>query len=152
MDTTTRARELEAVQQRRAELQHTLEALDRCLSAPALDDPALWAARMRDAVRRLASDFALHVQVTEGPGGLHQAILSGDLRLTNQVAALGAEHAVIADGVAQLQSRARAAVTAADVRELREQGSALLVRLRRHRQRGADLVYEAYHADLGGED
>ena len=48
------------------------------------------------ALDRLATEFALHVEVTEGPDGLHQAILAGDLRLANQVAALAAEHGPIA--------------------------------------------------------
>ncbi len=33
----------------------------------------------------------------------------------------------------------------------RDRGTALLGRLSRHRQRGADLVFEAYQADFGGE-
>jgi hypothetical protein len=35
---------------------------------------------------------------------------------------------------------------------VRERATALLVAVARHRQRGADLIYEAYAADLGGVD
>jgi hypothetical protein len=38
-----------------------------------------------------------------------------------------------------------------DVADVRAMGVALLGRLVRHRQAGADLVYEAYEADTGGE-
>ena len=38
-----------------------------------------------------------------------------------------------------------------DVTRIRELGTRLLGALVRHRQRGADLVYEAYQVDIGGE-
>jgi hypothetical protein len=37
------------------------------------------------------------------------------------------------------------------VDRVRELGTALLARLLRHRQRGSDLIYEAYQAEIGGE-
>ena len=69
MDTTTSARELEAVRQRRAEMHETLAALQRGLTT----DAGLGA-----ALDRLATEFALYVEVTEGPDGLHQAILAAE--------------------------------------------------------------------------
>ncbi len=38
-----------------------------------------------------------------------------------------------------------------DVAALRDLGTSLLGRLVRHRQRGSDLVYEAYEFDIGGD-
>jgi hypothetical protein len=135
MDTTTSSRELEAVRVRRAELREVLDAFQRCLATP--DD------RLPAALDRLAAEFALHVEVTEGPDGLHQAILAGDLRLANQVEALAAEHGEIADQIVAL---------AADPEQLRAQGAALAAKIVRHRERGAELIYEAYEVDLGGCD
>jgi hypothetical protein len=43
-------------------------------------------------------------------------------------------------------------VTAPDAEAVRKQGTNLLGRLVRHRQRGADLIYEAYQTDIGGGD
>jgi hypothetical protein len=37
------------------------------------------------------------------------------------------------------------------VDSVRDLGTALLGRLVRHRQRGSDLVFEAYEVDIGGE-
>jgi hypothetical protein len=37
------------------------------------------------------------------------------------------------------------------VDDVREAATALLGRLVRHRQRGSDLVFEAYEFDIGGE-
>jgi len=36
--------------------------------------------------------------------------------------------------------------------EVRDRGTKLLTALVRHRQRGADLVYEGYSVDIGGQD
>jgi ParB-like chromosome segregation protein Spo0J len=149
---TTRTHELEAVRQRRAELRDTLDAMERALAAPGAARAVVWGEQLHTAVDRLASDFALHVEVTEGPDGLHQAILAGDLRLTNQVAALVEEHKTIAADIAALAAVSEAPVAPADVPAVREEGTTLLGRVVRHRQRGADLIYEAYATDIGGCD
>jgi hypothetical protein len=155
MDFTTQTQGLaavDAVRQRRAELRDTLGVLERALASPGPSRPMIWGERLHAAVGRLASDFALHVEVTEGPGGLHQTILAGDLRLVSQVDALVAEHQTIAADIAALAAASEAPVTPADVPGLRDQGTVLLTRIMRHRQRGADLVYEAYQTDIGGGD
>ncbi|HEY7007605.1 MAG TPA: hypothetical protein VH395_01615 [Jatrophihabitantaceae bacterium] len=139
MDTTAGARELEAVRQRRAELSDTLDALRRSLADPASD--------LAPELDRLASDFALHVEVTEGPDGLHQAILAGDLRLANQVQVLAKEHGEIAAEIA-----AAVAATVSAEPPSREAVSALLDRIVRHREQGATLIREAYQTDIGGGD
>lgn len=145
MRTTERAPDLEAVRQRRAEMRETLDALADTLAArPSADS----ADRLRADLDRLASDFALHVEVTEGAGGLHQAILAGDLRLANQVAALAEEHLTITADIANL--RAACAAPVADPDQLREQASTVCARIVRHRQRGADLIMEAFATDIGG--
>jgi hypothetical protein len=156
MDASTRTplstSELEAVRQRRAELLETLGVLERCLAAPAGDRTVLWGERLHAAVERLASDFALHVEVTEGPSGLHQEIITADVRLANQVSALAAEHEPVAAEIAALSAATLPPVSESQVGDLREQGTTLLSRLIRHRQRGADLVYEAFACDIGGCD
>jgi hypothetical protein len=156
MDTSAHSaaaiRELHAVRQRRAELRDTLDALERALAAPGASRAVAWGEQLHAAVDRLASDFAMHVEVTEGPDGLHQAILAGDLRLANQVDALSGEHKTIAADIAALSAVSEEPVTPADVDGIRERGTSVLGRLVRHRQRGADLIYEAYQTDIGGGD
>ena len=99
----------------------------------------------------IADDLREHVVVTEGPDGLHQAILAGDLRLTNAVEALTAEHAQLAAQVDALLTATEPPVTTTDVADIREQATQLLADLIRHRQRGADLIFEAYDTDIGGD-
>jgi hypothetical protein len=144
--------DLDAVRIRRAELRETLNLLEAALAAPATGRAVVWGEAVHAALVMLADDFRAHIDVTEGPGGLHQAIVSGDVRLANAVDALTAEHAGIADELARLVAGSEAPVTPGDVDALREDGTRLLAHLVRHRQRGADLIYEAYETDIGGGD
>ena len=153
IDAQSRQRDaVDAVRRRRAELRETLDALERALAAPGSDRAVVWGERLHAAVDRLTTEFALHVEVTEGPEGLHQTILDGDLRLANQVGLLVDEHKTIAADIAELAATSEAPVAPSDVAAVREQGTALLGRIVRHRQRGADLIYEAYATDIGGGD
>lgn len=153
MDPTVAARsELDAVRLRRAELRETLNLLEAALAAPASGRAVVWGEAVHASLVMLADDFTAHVEVTEGPGGLHQAIVAGDVRLANPVDALTAEHADIAAEAAALVTDSEAPVTPADVDDLRERGTRLLSALIRHRQRGADLIYEAFQTDIGGGD
>lgn len=143
---------VDAVRIRRAELREALYELERALAAPAANRAAAWGETLHATVGRLVTEFALHVEVTEGPTGLHQMILAGDLRLANQVEALAEEHQAIAADIAELAAESEAPVVPDDVAAVREQGTTVLGRIVRHRQRGADLVYEAYATDIGGGD
>jgi len=153
MDPTVATRAgLDAVRLRRAELRETLNLLEAALAAPASGRAVVWGEAVHASLVMLAEDFAAHVEVTEGPGGLHQSILTGDVRLANAVAALTAEHAEIGAEVDALVADSEAPVTAGDVDGLRDRGTQVLGQLIRHRQRGADLIYEAYETDIGGCD
>ncbi|MDT4911326.1 MAG: hypothetical protein QOC66_454 [Pseudonocardiales bacterium] len=154
MDPTvsTRTTELQAVRVRRAELRENIDALERALASPARGRAVVWGEAVHASLVIVADDFSAHVEVTEGPGGLHQAILSGDLRLANAVNALTAEHEQIAEEIAGLVADSAPPVTPDDVDGLRERANRLLGHLIRHRQQGADLIYEAFETDIGGGD
>lgn len=149
---TTRSAELEAVWQRRAELRESLDALERALASPAAGRPLIWGERVRTVLVEVADDLREHIEVTEGPDGLHQAIVAGDLRLANAVETLTTEHAQITAELGQLIDATEPPVAAEEVAEIRERSIRLLGDLIRHRQRGADLIYEAYDTDIGGGD
>jgi hypothetical protein len=144
--------ELHAVRVRRAELRENIDAMERALASPARGRAVVWGEAVHASLVVLADDFSAHVEVTEGPGGLHQAILSGDLRLANAVDALTAEHGQIAEEIAGLVADSAPPVTPDDVADLRERANRLLGHLIRHRQQGADLIYEAFETDIGGGD
>lgn len=142
---------LDALRSLRAELGGSMAALEQALAPPISGREAAWAERVDAALLELTADFDEHVAMTEGSGGLHDAVLEATPRLSNAVHRLVTEHAVIRELVADLTARVRPAVAADEVEAIRERGTALLGRLARHRRHGADLVHEAYQVDLGGE-
>ena len=106
---------------------------------------------MHVALVELSADVREHIDITEGPNGLHRELLRTAPRLSGAVARLAREHALIRDLVDNLLARVGDPEIEADVDRVRDLGTALLGRLVRHRQRGSDLIYEAYTAEIGGE-
>lgn len=143
---------LDAVRIRRVELREAMGRLERSLASPAAAGAEGWGEHVHTVLVEIAEDFREHIDVTEGPDGLHHAILAGDLRLANAVNALAAEHARIAAEIAALTAGTEPPVSEQDVNGVRDRATDLLGRLVRHRQRGADLIYEAYQTDIGGGD
>jgi hypothetical protein len=143
---------LEAAKGQRLSLRRAIAGLEDALAAP--DDPDgldTLAARLDPVLERLAEVFAVHVEATEAPGGLYQEILENAPRLANRVARFRREHAEITAGIGQAIAEASTAADPASVQALRDHTVRLFADLVRHRKRGLDLVYEAYHVDIGGE-
>jgi hypothetical protein len=149
--TTPDADLLEELRRHRAELRESISALEDALAAPAAGDRVRWAQRVHVAVVELAGDLREHVDLTEGPDGLYREVLTTTPRLSGAVDALTREHVLIRGQVDSLLARVGASDVVADVDRVRDLGTALLGRLVRHRQRGSDLVFEAYEFDIGGE-
>lgn len=142
---------LEELRRRRAELRESMSALEDALAAPATGDPRRWAHRVEAALVELAGDFREHIEVTEGPDGLYGNLLATSPRLSGPVANLTHEHELIRGQVDDVVAHVAAPQVVDDVDTVRELATALLGRLVRHRQRGSDLVFEAYEFDIGGE-
>ena len=142
---------LEELRRHRAELRETMSALEGALAAPATADQARWAQRVHAALVELSADFREHIDITEGPNGLYGDLLKTSPRLSDAVASLTHEHVLIWSQLDNLLARVKASEVIEDVDRVRHLGMAILGRLVRHRQRGSDLVYEAYEFDIGGE-
>jgi hypothetical protein len=147
----TLVRDLDAVRRRRAELHESIAMLQTAI-ADAIESPVVWGERVQQEVARLALDFVEHIDVTEGVGGLHETIVESAPRLRRKVDHLTAEHDEIELDIAELAQAAEAPVMARDVEAIKVKATLLLDRLIKHRQRGADLVYEAFEQDLGAGD
>jgi hypothetical protein len=143
--TTTGNGSLAVARRHRAELLQVIQAFEMALAVPARDPR--WRERVVDRLRALREEFGEHVVVTEGPEGLYAELLEHAPRLAHGVHGLVREHAAIISAVEGLAAR----LSSADIERLRGWSSDLLRELARHRQRGADLVYEAYATDIGGE-
>lgn len=142
---------LASLRQRRAELRESMSTLEDALAAPATDRKIVWAARVHVAVVELSADFREHIAITEGPDGLYPEALTTAPHLASTVAGLTREHIQIKGMADQLLTQLSEPTDADDVDGVRDLGTTLLAKLSRHRQRGADLVYEAYETDIGGE-
>jgi hypothetical protein len=143
---------LEVARKRRAELRGSMLVLERALVAPVPGRAVEWADAVCESLRRLQADFQEHITVTEGPDGLYQDILGNAPRLAYAVQRLLNEHEEMSGALESLVREATYLASDLEhVGRLREQANRLLGQLVRHRQRGADLVFEAYQTDIGGE-
>jgi len=141
---------LEALRRQRAELRESISALELALAGPAPSDQVRWAERVHVALVELSADFREHIHVTEGDDGLYVDVLVTAPRLAEAVARLTREHAQITDLIDDLLARVPNP-SGEDVKKVRDLGTTLLGLLVSHRQRGSDLVFEAYEFDVGGE-
>jgi hypothetical protein len=147
----TMVRDLDVVRRRRAELRESIAMLRAALDAPSAT-AVVWGERIQQELARLGLDFVEHVDVTEGVGGLHACIVESAPRLSYAVAGLTAEHDEIEAEIAALADAVEPPVMERDVAAIKAHGARLVAQLLRHRQKGADLVYEAFEQDLGAGD
>jgi hypothetical protein len=141
------ATSLDIARRHRAALLESIHGFEQALATPA-GDPG-WRSRVSSGLHALRGAFAEHIVVTEGPDGLYAQLLDHSPRLARAVRVLVREHAAVAAALGALQRQVDALES--DVDDLRAWASDLLRDLSRHRQRGADLVYEAFATDIGGE-
>jgi hypothetical protein len=142
---------LEELRRHRAELRESMSALEDALAAPATSEHSRWAQRVEAALAEVAGDFRAHIEITEGPSGLYREVLKTSPRLAGAVDGLTRDHLLIGGQIDKLLARVAGPDVIADVDGVRGSGTALLGRLVRHRQRGSDLVFDAYDFDIGGE-
>jgi hypothetical protein len=145
--TFTDAYSLQVARRHRAALLREIHLFEHAIASPG-GGPG-WSERVSTRLRALRSAFAEHIVVTEGEDGLYAELLEHAPRLHRRVQVLIREHAAIAVSMSALQRRAD--LPGSRVDELRRCGGEVLRALSRHRQRGADLVYDAYETDIGGE-
>ena len=151
---TTPAPELDDVRLRRAGLKAALSALEIALAAPK-PQRVTWVAGVRDGLRSLHDVWTRHIVETEAPGAFLDELVAEAPRLATPASRLRREHSDILATITRTEKRLLTA-PADDhdyerwVDEIRTDLTTLLVALAKHRQRGADLVYEAYAVDIGG--
>lgn len=146
---------LETTRHQRSDLHIAAVRLEEALAAPAPGRLREWAAGVHDRMTEVSAALERHIVMTESADGLFDAVRRANPRLAKAVARLCVEHTelrnAIADGFAAVDALARSD-DPAGAAGVRKQASDLLTELSGHRQRGADLVYEAYAVDIGGGD
>lgn len=146
----------ETAQVRRAGLRRAMDGTEAALAAPAIGRIGEWTAGLGLALQTLQGALEEHTHTTEQPDGILDEIVRLSPRLANPVAGLRRDHVELHQLLVDVETALRAAPTAPDqqaewIGARRDEVMSLLGRLARHRQHGADLTYEAYGVDIGGE-
>jgi hypothetical protein len=150
-DPSGELQDLQGIRRRRAELRDSLVAVESALASPAPGRLAQWTERVCAALMELSADFREHVVIAEAPDGINARALRSAPRLAKAVDRLQAEHAELTALMDQLL-KLLGAPGATTAEQVRDDVTRLLGRLVRHRQRGSDLLYEAWAVDIGGGD
>ena len=140
---------------RRATLHDALVHLEVAISSPASGRLPEWTDLVRKEMVSVRDAFDQHVVVTEKPGGLYEEITERAPRLAGTVHRLAGEHPEITAKIAQMLER----LDAVDIGgpewpldDARDDLQRFIGTVIRHRQKGADLVWEAYNVDIGGTE
>lgn len=152
---------LSEAKRRRATLHEALVALELAVASPAAAQE--WTAAVTKEMVGVRDAFDQHVFVTEKPEGLYDEITARAPRLENTIKRLKAEHPPLHEQIESMlehlatleeaEARASAAEEVApSVDETRQELEDLWTAMMRHRQRGSDLVWEAYNVDIGGPE
>jgi len=145
---------LDDVRMRRAGLKTALSGLELALASP-YANRVDWVTHVRDSLGLVHEVWTRHVVETEAPGAFLDELVSESPRLSTPASRLRREHVEILETIVREEDRLASPPEEGDSYEAwaeatRVELTALLAALARHRQRGADLVYEAYAVDLGG--
>jgi hypothetical protein len=125
-----------------SELPLAVRGLARTMETPPAEPN--WTSKIVAGVAALREEMRAHVRDTEGPGGAYAKVLRDAPRLAPGIQALVDDHRAI---LAELESTPPAALV--DVDRLRAWVEDIVNDVSSHRQRGANLLYEAYLTDLG---
>jgi hypothetical protein len=140
---------------RRQTLHDALIHLEMAISSPAAGRIPDWSAQVTKDLIGVRDAFDQHIEATEKPDGLYDEIMQRAPRLAHTVDRLREEHPPIAGSIASTIARMEADDVLRDtwpVDQARDDLQRLIGGLVRHRQKGADLVWEAYNVDIGGTD
>jgi hypothetical protein len=125
--------------------------LEETIARPAGQDAGKWSAETAARYQTLIEAFRYHVAQSEGPEGLLPEIVATAPRLAHAVEQVEQEHRSLLVQMDRLQAAAGSG-DLVDVETVRREALSLLQSLAAHRQRGSDLIYEAYLVDVEGGD
>jgi hypothetical protein len=136
---------LQAAAARRIELKGAVSAVEVAAARPFAH--ADWRTRVLEELADLRIALLAHVEEVEADDGLLAELTAQAPRLVNQINRVRDEHPTLC---AQVDATIASVETASESDDLRDGILELLFAIVRHRQKGADLVYEGYDVDIGG--
>lgn len=142
---------LEEARARREALGDAADTCEEVLARPSSSPD--WTAKVVAAVRQLSIDFGDHVAEVEDDQGLLPQLLGDEPRLAHSIQGMYDEHVDISASLAKIERLVEScgdSCDAASAAKIRYEAVDVLGQISRHRQAGADLVYNAYSVDIGG--
>jgi hypothetical protein len=136
------------VVRRRSELAAAMQRVEAAAAAPIGKES--WVADLRTSLEHLEQAWSHHTETTQSPMGLLDRVVEEAPRLQRAVAAMRADHGEMANTIGVAHDLVTKADDDADPDPLREAALEALVAVARHRQRGADIIFEAFAVDIGG--
>ncbi|MFV0524411.1 MAG: hypothetical protein ACK5RL_07940 [Acidimicrobiales bacterium] len=139
---------------RREQLGDAMQALAALVDQP-VQNPARWQAEVISALDTTRDGIHEHVERAESADGLYTMIRTDAPQLDRQLEQLADEHVAMLDTTAELRQRLdqlQPEAVESEAPAVRSEARSLLETLRRHRERGADLVYKTYHVDIGSNE
>lgn len=147
----TDSQRVERARGRRQALRKAMMGLEAASATPVAKDG--WLDALSDALGHLTEAFDDHVEMVEGEGGLLEEIRETAPQLQTAMDQMHTDHREIHTLLDSMKTSLKDAPTTPDgAGEIRRQARSLLASLAEHRQRGADLVYDAYHVDISVGD
>ncbi len=136
------------VVRQRSQLGRAMQQVELAAAAPAARES--WTIDLQHSLRQLEIAVNNHIVEVQSPMGLLDRIVDKAPRLQRAVETTRAEHATIAQSISQALALVENAEATMDHDEVRDAAMGILLALSRHRQKGADLIYDAYDVDIGG--
>ena len=143
---------LKRAQKRRAFLWNAMTGLENAAAGPSSSGE--WLTGVDDSLARLSEALEEHIEVVEGTNGLFDEIMATSPRLAPEMESLRDEHRQLVTSLTRAIDVVRSASTDSNKgpKPVRRAVTSLLGRLTRHRQRGSDLVFDAYNVDIAAAD
>ncbi len=141
-----------AARVKRRELYESMVHLEAILTSPAA--APLWIQDVHQRTAAVHRALAAHIREVERPDGIIRRILEDQPRLASHGEELIADHPGLVervDYVMELTSDNGDPLATETITHVRHAVLELLGMLTRHRQAGADFVFDAYDVDIGGQ-
>jgi hypothetical protein len=132
----------------RSELATAMQRVEVAAAAPVGKES--WVTDLRESLQQLEIAWDHHRIEMQTPTGLLQRVTDEAPRLQRAVSDMRDEQMGIATTITAAIEMVTAAGAEADPDPLREAAIEIFVAVSRHRQRGADILYEAFDVDIGG--
>lgn len=137
-----------AIARRREDLHRAMVRLEASVARSSrLDD---WQRVVEEALAGVQDALRRHTGEVESETGLLDVVVARAPRLSAAAESLRDEHRDLEEAIWAAQAIAGA--HGVDPSQVRAEVMEVITRLANHRQTGADLLYDVYSVDLGGED